>query len=220
MALSQDMMYFKDQVDTYEHVRPGSLFVTISRTLVIELYMWKQHYDDLQLRIMEGDEVSDEEIERNKSVYVIGKQIAQKVSIGVAWQLGTVSLLRFLEASCKQVLSPSIANRLVKKVPESAVRKADRMDRISAGISIIGTSIMAELLTHVSLFIAEQVIEMTKADKQESREESIKRGVRKHASVLVANSVGASIGTIILPGTGTWIGSTLSETFVNFVVKS
>ena len=197
--------YFNECVPFVEHLQPKNILLTTTRTFIVELYMWRSHYDEMQQR-----ERSDEG-ERPKIVAIV-RQIGEKVGIGLAWHLGTVTLLRTMELALRIVLPESQANKFMKNVPNSAVRKTEKHNRLLSAFMIIKTSVVSEALTHLSLFLSEQAFRKPESIE---RTEYVKQGAIRHGASLVASSLGASVGTLLFPGTGTWIGSTVGELILN-----
>lgn len=198
--------YFLDAEPFWQHMKPRVLFFTFGRTAFVESFIWHQ----------EGLSDDEQKEDRPRGAIAITKHVSYRVGLGVLWHVGTLTLLRSCEALTQYLLSDSKANKFVKNVPASAVRKAERNGNYIAAYQIIRTSILSEILTHMSLAIAEQ---MFRKPKDSPHLEFAKTNVTKHGSKLVASCLGASIGTLLVPGSGTWVGSTVGEVIINSHMK-
>ena len=198
-------IYYLDATPFWQHLRPRILLFSIGRTTFVESFIWYQ-------KSLQKDNEIDDTPSINSKFVTIVKHIAYRVGLGVMWHVGTITLLRSFELTTQLLLSDSMANKFVKNTPASAIRKANRSGNGKACLLIIKTSLLSELLTHTSLFIAEQLF---RRPAEIGHLDFAKKNGLKHSASLIASGVGASIGTLIVPGSGTWVGSTLGEVLIN-----
>eukprot|EP00621_Florenciella_sp_RCC1693_P008111 CAMPEP_0182542182 /NCGR_PEP_ID=MMETSP1323-20130603/29765_1 /TAXON_ID=236787 /ORGANISM="Florenciella parvula, Strain RCC1693" /LENGTH=260 /DNA_ID=CAMNT_0024753009 /DNA_START=1 /DNA_END=784 /DNA_ORIENTATION=- len=144
---------------------------------------------------------------------VFNHQLPGRIARNLVRTLAQLTLHRQLEAWCIRKASLKLAGQLMKDPVKSAVRKAAKMGSFRAAKAMLKTSALSNaLLYSTNLFIDEvgMLLEWLLPHQHVSE----RREVLKYAKIQVASSVlgftfctlGMAVGTLILPGNGTFWG--------------
>ncbi|OQR88545.1 hypothetical protein THRCLA_22845 [Thraustotheca clavata] len=122
------------------------------------------------------------------------------------------TVCRVLEAWCVDNMPLQTADKLIKNIYKSALRKAARYHEktIVAKLMMITTA-RASLLPNLAVFLVEQLCLIAQNPDLSTFTKKTVRNAHRCVLAIIGASIGAAIGTLIEPGFGTIIGAVGGE---------
>mmetsp|Transcript_62400 Transcript_62400/g.171551 ORF Transcript_62400/g.171551 Transcript_62400/m.171551 type:complete len:260 (+) Transcript_62400:3-782(+) len=206
--------YLSDRKGMHDHFMPRELVTHVIKAVVLSISSAAAPH--MEEALNDPNSAGDDDgMPDWDAVYnaVFNHQLPGRIARNLVRTLAQLTLHRQLEAWCIRKASLKLAGQLMKDPVKSAVRKAAKMGSVRAAKAMLKTSALSNaLLYSTNLFIDEvgMLLEWLLPHQHVSE----RREVLKYAKIQVASSVlgftfctlGMAVGTLILPGQGTFWG--------------
>lgn len=144
-------------------------------------------------------------------------------SVNFGRNLTVAAIRSTFERLALMYLPVRITDKLTKDYGRSAVRKYLKLGRLGAVARIGRTTICSQLFPYLALLLMDIGVIMYEHNvaKEKSKKtawQEVQHKLKLYFYMLMASAAGATVGTIIYPGTMTTICSVLGEAAVTLVV--
>eukprot|EP00514_Thraustochytrium_sp_LLF1b_P008356 CAMPEP_0184530992 /NCGR_PEP_ID=MMETSP0198_2-20121128/13280_1 /TAXON_ID=1112570 /ORGANISM="Thraustochytrium sp., Strain LLF1b" /LENGTH=257 /DNA_ID=CAMNT_0026923261 /DNA_START=1803 /DNA_END=2576 /DNA_ORIENTATION=- len=242
IALNQELI--GDQQPFFGHFYPGGLSMILTKVSVLAL---SGRLRTVQKRIEEMEEEDEEAImnielsdvlapSRHKHELSMWKGFGRNLRLGMIRDLAILSVQRVYEVlSINFIKEESTARAIVKNVPRSAVRKAERYS-FSSSLTYINevskTAFKGQIMFWLALFTVNQAVDtyftfyvpgggnepVGLPPPRETYRHRLILNAARCAGGCVLAAIGAAIGSQIRPGIGTTLGMNIAPQFVFLLV--